>query len=102
MSKCLTRSLQPGVWHDVYSLVSDMTPVVSACRSAYFGFRRVNSIGPFLTENVTAALCSRVLSRIDDRNSLLAGITSEQLVRLQRKQNNSDWLIFRQKRSHHC
>ena len=50
----------------------------------------------------TATLvCSRVLSRIDYCNSLLAGITSDQTARLQRILNNSARLSFRKKRSEH-
>ena len=34
-------------------------------------------------------------------NSLLVGITSEQIARLQRVQNNAAWMVFHQKRSGH-
>ena len=44
---------------------------------------------------------SRVLSRIDYCNSLLAGITSDQTARLQRILSNSARLFFRKKRSEH-
>ena len=76
--------------------------ISSVCRSAYLELRRISAIRPFLTTSATATLvCSRVLSRIDYCNSLLAGITSDQIARLQRILNNSARLIFRKKRSEH-
>ena len=76
--------------------------ISSVCRSAYLELRRISAIRPFLTTSATATLvCSRVLSRIDYCNSLLAGITSDQIARLQRILNNSAQLIFRKKRSEH-
>ena len=49
------------------------------CRSAYLELRRIGSVRPFLTVEVAAELaCSRILSRIDYYNTLLAGISSEQ------------------------
>ena len=76
--------------------------ISSVCRSAYLKLRRISAIRPFLTTSATATLvCSRVLSRIDYCNSPLAGITSDQLARLQRILNNSARLIFRKKRSEH-
>ena len=76
--------------------------ISSVCRSAYLELRRISAIRPFLTTSATATLvCSRVLSRIDYCNSLLAGITSDQIARLQRILSNSTRLIFRKKRSEH-
>ena len=36
-----------------------------------------------------------------EKAGILAGITSDQIARLQRILNNSAWLIFRKKRSEH-
>ena len=56
----------------------------------------------FITERVAATLvCSRILSRIDYCNSLLAGVSLEQISRLQRIQNHAARLIFRKKRREH-
>ena len=89
-----------GVVLDSSLIMSDHTS--SVCRSAYLELRKISAICPFLTTSATAALvCSRVLSRIDYCNSLLAGITSDQIAPLQRVQNNSAWLIFRKKCSEH-
>ena len=46
-------------------------------------------------------ICSHVLSRLDYCNSLLSGITKDQLTRLQRVQNNAAKLIFKKKRRDH-
>ena len=76
--------------------------ISSVCCSAYLELRRISAIRPFLTTSATATLvCSRVLSRIDYCNSLLAGITSDQIARLQRILNNSARLMFRKKRTEH-
>ena len=74
--------------------------ISSVCRSAYPELRRISAIRPFLTTNATATLvCSRVLSRIDYCNSLLAGITSDQIAWLQRT-TQLGW-SFVKKRSEH-
>ena len=76
--------------------------ISSVCRSAYLELRRISAIRPFLTTSSTATLvCSRLISRIDYCSSLLAGISSGQIARLQRILNNSARLIFRKKRSEH-
>ena len=76
--------------------------ISSVCRSAYLEMRRISTIRPFLTTSATATLvCSWVLSWIDYCNSVLAGITSNQIARLQRILDNSARLIFRKKRSEH-
>ena len=76
--------------------------ISSVCRSAYLELCRISTIRPFLTTSATATLvCSRVLSRIDYCNSLLTGITSDQIAGLQRIQNNSARLIFHKRRSEH-
>ena len=52
--------------------------ISSVCHSAYLELHRTNAIRPFLTTSViTTLVCSRVLSRIDYCNSLLASITSD-------------------------
>ena len=65
--------------------------------------RRIGSFRPFLAVEVAAELaCSRILSGIDYCNSLLAGITSEQIARLQKMQNHAARLTFRKKRHDHA
>jgi hypothetical protein len=76
--------------------------ISSVCRSAYLELRRIASVRPFLTTEATAELTrSRILSKIDYCNSLLAGITSEQIARLQKIQNHAARLTFRKKRHDH-
>ena len=59
--------------------------VSSVCHSAYLKLRRIGSIRPFLTVEAAVELArSHILSRIDYCSSLVAGITSEQLARLQK------------------
>ena len=73
--------------------------ISSVCRSVYLELHEISAICPFLTTSATATLvCSQVLSQIDYCNLLLAGITSDQMARLQ-IQNNSIQLIFHKKRS---
>ena len=76
--------------------------ISSICCSAYLELRRIGSIHPFLTVEAAAELaCSRILSRIDYCNSLLAGITSEPIARLQKIQNHTARLTFHEIRHDH-
>ena len=53
----------------------------SVCRSVYLELHRIGSIRPFLAVEAAAELArSRILSRIDYCNFLLADITSEQIA----------------------
>ena len=64
--------------------------------------RRIGSIRPFLTVEAAAEFArSRILSRIDYCNSLMAGITSEQIAGLQKVRNHRARLTFRKKRHDH-
>ena len=98
-------SFQPNVKDLGVVLDSGLTicdHISSICRSAYPEHRRIGSIRPFLTVEAASELaCSRILSRIDNCNSLLAGITSEQIARLQKMQNHAVRLIFRKNRHDH-
>ena len=94
---------QPNVMDLKVVLGSSLTMcdhhISSVCRSAYLELRRIGSIRPFLTVEVAAELArSRTLSRIDFCNSLLAGITSEPIARLQKIQNHAARLTFCKKR----
>ena len=76
--------------------------ISSVCRSACLGLRRIGFLRPFLTVEAAAELArSRILSRIDYCNSLLAGNTSEQIAGLQKVQNHRARLTFRKKRHDH-
>ena len=91
-----------SLWVVLDSSLTMSHHISSVCHSAYLELCRISPIHPFLTTSATAALvCSRVLSQIDYCNSLLAGITSDQIDLLQRTLNNSAQLIFRKKRTEH-
>ena len=75
---------QPNVMDLKVVLGSSLTMcdhhISSVCRSAYLELRGIGSIRPFLNVQQAAGLAlSRILSKIDYCNSLLAGITSEQI-----------------------
>ena len=56
--------------------------ISSVCRSAYLELRRIGSTCSFLTVEAAAELArSRILFRIDYCNSVLAGMTSEQIAK---------------------
>ena len=81
-------SFQPNVEDLGVVLDSGLTMcdhISSICRSAYLKLRRIGSIRPFVTVEAAAEFArSCIPSRIDYCNSLLAGITSEQIVRTQK------------------
>ena len=95
-------SFQPNVNDLGVVLESGLTTcdhISSVCCSAYLELRRIGSIRPFLTVEAAAELNrSRILFRIDYCNSLLAGMTSEQIALLQKIQNHAARLTFRKKR----
>ena len=72
------------------------------CRVCFLFLRRIASIRSYLTETSTARLVSAFISsRLDYCNSVLAGLPSEQLNRLQRVQNCAARLVLRKgKRDH--
>ena len=84
-------SFHPNVKHLGVVLDSGLTMcdrINSVCRSAYLERCRIGFIRPFLTVEAAAELArSRIFSRLDYYNTLLSGITSEQIARLQRTQN---------------
>lgn len=89
-----------GVWID--STLSMHEQISQICRSCNFQLRKISSVRSFLTqEAVIQLVTSLILSRLDYCNSLLAGLPSKQISRLQRVQNNAARLIFRKsKRTH--
>ena len=94
-------SFHPNVKHLGVVLDSGLTMcdrINSVCRSAYLERCRIGSIRPFLTVEAAAELArSRIFSRLDYCNTLLSGITREQIARLQRTQNCVAWPTFRKK-----
>ena len=79
-----TRNL--GVFFD-QSLDMD-AQVTAICKAAYFHLRNINSVRKSLSQKDAAALIHAfVTSRLDNGNSLLVGMSSASLDKLQRVQN---------------
>ena len=82
----------------------DMTRQVShICSTSYLEIRRLGKIRKLLTLNTAKQLtCAQVLSRLDYGNSLLAGASKEQILRLQKVQNSAAKMVLRKKRRDHA
>ena len=64
------------------------------CKTAFLDTRRISTIRHYLTDDATKTLVvSLVLSRIDYRNSLLAGLPQSLVGKLQRVQNSAARLV---------
>ena len=72
------------------------------CRSSFLSLRRIGCIRPYLSDKATSCLVnSLILSRLDFCNSILTGITNEQINRLQRIQNCAARLIAKIRKHEH-
>ncbi|KAK7092477.1 hypothetical protein V1264_008215 [Littorina saxatilis] len=70
--------------------------VVQTCKAARMEIRRIGSIRQYLTEDATKRLvCSGILSRLDNCNSLLAECPKSVTKPLQLVQNAAARLVFR-------
>jgi len=62
--------------------------VRAVCKSAYYHIRAMHHIRPAITEDMAKSIaCAFVGSRLDYANSVLLGISSKNVTRLQRAQN---------------
>ncbi len=76
--------------------------ILSLCRSCNFHLRRLASIRSFMTEdNIAQLVSSLILSRLDYCNSVLIGLPSSTLHRLQKVQNNAARLVLRRRKFDH-
>ena len=76
--------------------------ISNVCRSTFLAMKRISTIRPFLSAHSAATLVhSMVTSRLDYCNSILYGLPSEQLIRLQRVQNNAARLVLKKRRRDH-
>ena len=76
--------------------------ISSICRACFLELRRIASIRPYLSRDAASRLVtSLVTSRLDYCNSVLAGLPSDQLSRLQRVQNNAARLVLRKRKREH-
>ena len=74
----------------------------SVCRSFFLKLRRLASIKPYLSERTGARLvAASITSRLDYRNSVLAGLPAEQICRLQRVQNSAARLVLKKQNRDH-
>ncbi|XP_070203589.1 uncharacterized protein [Littorina saxatilis] len=89
-----------GVYLD--SQFSKSRQVSHICSTSYLEIRRVAKIRRFLTKKAaTQLVCACVTPHIDYYNSLLAGISTDQLSRIQRVQNSAARVILQKKRRDH-
>ena len=76
--------------------------ISQTCQSCYCQLRRISSIRKYLsTDAATKLVTSLILSRLDYCNSLLSGLPTSSLRRLQRIQNSAARLILRKKKTDH-
>lgn len=93
-----TTSRNLGVLFDSHLTMEPKTRLV--CKKAYFHLRRIARIRKYLSDTATAQLIHTfVTSLLDSGNSLLAGIPSTRLSKLQRVQNSAARLLVRSKRA---
>ena len=79
--------------HDHISLI---------CKSAHYQLRKIRSISSLLPQSAIIQLVvSLILSRVDYSNSLLAGLPSSEIRRLQLILNNAARLIFKARKHTH-
>ena len=76
--------------------------ISNLCRNMIFQLQKISSIRPYLTEEAAKTLVtSLILSKLNSCNSLLAGITKENMSRLQSIQNHAAKLIKGKKKYDH-
>ena len=72
------------------------------CRSCFYHLRKIGTIRPFLSEGSTSKLVSSlILSRLDYCNSVLSGLPSTSLQRLQKVQNCAAKVTLRKRKRDH-
>ena len=72
------------------------------CRLTFLSLRRIGCIRTYLSEKATSCLVnSIILSRLDFCNSILTGITADQLNRLQLIQNCAARLVLKKRKRDH-
>ena len=83
-------------------VLSMQDQVSSICRACFLELRRIASLRPFISSTICAQLViALITSRLDYCNSILDGLPSEQISRLQRVQNNAARLVLKKRRREH-
>ena len=81
-----------GVWCD--SHLSMSTHITKTCGAAYYWLYNIKRISKFLSiENLISVIHAFVTSRLDYCNSILYGLPSSELIKLQRVQNAAARLV---------
>ena len=76
--------------------------ISNICRSSFLALKRISTIRPFLSDHSTAILINAsVTSRLDYCNSILYGISVNQLSRLQRIQNHAARIVLKKRKRDH-
>ena len=76
--------------------------IKNVCKSTYFQIRNISQIRKVLDDDTAATLIhALVTSRLDNGNSLLYGITEQQLYKLQRAQNAAARMLTRTRKFDH-
>ena len=76
--------------------------VANLCRVCYLELRRISLMRPFLSQAAAVQLVSSsILSRLDYCNSVLAGLPSALVDRLQKVQNNAAKLVMKKSKRDH-
>ena len=89
-----------GIYLD--SMLSMKNHIDHLCKICHFHLRNIGAIRNILTLEASATLVrALILSRLDYCNSLLIGITEEQLHRLQKIQNRAARIVTRTKLKSH-
>ena len=81
-----------GVWCD--SHLSMSTHITKTCGTAFYWLYNIKRISKFLSrENLISVIHAFVRSRLDYCNSILYGLPSSELIKLQRVQNAAARLV---------
>ena len=76
--------------------ISISTNITNVCTSSYFHIRALRHIRPYLDSETSKTIaCAIVGSRLDYANSVLTGISSRNIDRLQRVQNSLARVVTR-------
>ena len=76
--------------------------VTTVCRASYFHIRALRHVRESLPDNIARTVaCSIVGSRLDYCNSLYAGMTKQNFIRLQRVQNTLARVVLRRRKFDH-
>ena len=72
------------------------------CRTTFLALRRIASIHPFLpNSSIEKLVASMITSRLDYCNATFTGVADEQIVHIQKIQNNTAWLILKKSKHDH-